>query len=102
MARWPLRQACFARGLDPIGCVPLGQALEPAARAEAVLGVAALGEDRAHQRERARADRRRPCLDLADRFLGVLAVRRGHVIDERGRAADLEAPHVRRHPLGAE
>jgi hypothetical protein len=74
----------FAGGFDSIGAVAPRETLQPSTRSKAVLGMAALGQDRADERERACADESRPRFELGDRFLGVLRATRDRERRNRG------------------
>ena len=90
-----------ARGLEPLGAVALGEAQDAEARAVALLGVRAIGEDRLDQLLGGGPDALGPVDDPRRRPLQVLLVGLRHVRRDRRVAAALAAARMRGHALAA-
>ena len=91
-----------ARGLEPLGAVALGEAQDAEARAIALLGVRAVGEDRLHQLGGVGPDALGPVDEPRRCPLEVLLMRLRHVRRERRVAAALAAARMRSHALAAQ
>ena len=91
-----------ARGLEPLGAVALGEAQDAEARAIALLGVRAIGEDRLYQLLGGGSDAPGPVDDPRWGPRQVLLMRLRHVRCDRRVAAALAAARVRRHALAAQ
>src|SRR5262245_13388359 len=84
----------LARSLESVRRVALDERAQATARAQAVLGMASLVEDRPHERVRARTDLLRPRQEVCSGLVVMFAMRR-HVLRQRRHAAAHEAARVR-------
>ena len=97
----PHAQRAVARRFEADLAVALAEPQDAQARAEALLGVRTIREDRLAQVARRRADLVCPRQDARRRPLGVRAVRARHVLGLRREAPLHVRPAVRRHTRSA-